>query len=1054
MGLTYNVRVGTTPGGNNIMSSLTDSTGWRKIVGMGNVYQNTSWWLKDLKEGIYYWSVQAIDNSFAGGPFSEQDTFSIVLPIQIIEQPTGITTCLGDSISMRTVCNHFFPLTYQWYRDSMPLLNETDSVLIIRNASLSHDGQYYCLISNRQSPKSSDTVSISIINQMGFHLETYKPYAGICPGDSVVLKTRKNFSFACEPLQYQWFRNDILLPGETDSLLILSGFNSQDTADYFCMAAFESIHSYSDTMTVSFGMAYHLEKHQPYSLICSGDSLVLKAKKSGSFVCEPTIYQWYRDDELLPAENDSLLIISSFSNADVGSYMCKAIFGQTIIISNSMDLAYGSAYPYALQVQQHDGLRCPGDSCNLKVIKTVTFSCTPDSCQWFKNHELLANQQDTILRFEPFTEADHGYYFCKTFYRGTAEYTDTLYLTFETANFKGDSLFSSYYNILCDINLDNTHEVFQYPSPYYPYNSTNMCDIDRDGHPELIGRQDSVRFFKWNDLSWVQTAAPLPVAYVLRSRDLDNDGDADFLIHKGYGYEPFEEQCVKALFYEGNAFSSVDIMKYIWNASIDLVDIDNDQDYDIFITGISSLSGYNSYANSKVFINNNGTFNEIPVSIVGFTGSSNDWGDYDNDGDLDLIVSGEEAYWPTNWPPNPHTIIYQNNGGSFAQMGFNVPYTGWVQWMDYDNDGNLDFRIGQRLFHQENGTFYAVNTLAKDGLLVDFDGDGDQDILGYYQQSWWLPAVNQLFINENCNQPNTPPSAPFNMQVNALGDSVNFFWGSATDAQTPSPGLSYNMRVGTTPGGCQIMSPMSNANGFRQVVELGNVQQNLGWWLHGLQPGNYYWSVQAIDNSYAGGPFAAEQTFTIPGIKIRVFPEGLLNTASGILNKSHNATGEQFSGNIADKITIELHEATTPYNLIGSPVEANLLTTGYAQFVNNAVLPESFYIVVKHRNSIETWSALPVNNTYGLIQYDFTQQITSAFGQNLKQVGSGFGLFSGDINQDGIVDALDYILLDNQAAINAKGYLPEDLNGDGSVDIFDMLLLENNANEFIGVKKP
>jgi hypothetical protein len=46
-------------------------------------------------------------------------------------------------------------------------------------------------------------------------------------------------------------------------------------------------------------------------------------------------------------------------------------------------------------------------------------------------------------------------------------------------------------------------------------------------------------------------------------------------------------------------------------------------------------------------------------------------------------------------------------------------------------------------------------------------------------------------------------------------------------------------------------------------VELGNCQQNLGWWLHSLPPGTYYWSVQAIDNSFAGGPFAPEQSFTI-----------------------------------------------------------------------------------------------------------------------------------------------------------------------------------------------
>jgi segregation and condensation protein A len=44
----------------------------------------------------------------------------------------------------------------------------------------------------------------------------------------------------------------------------------------------------------------------------------------------------------------------------------------------------------------------------------------------------------------------------------------------------------------------------------------------------------------------------------------------------------------------------------------------------------------------------------------------------------------------------------------------------------------------------------------------------------------------------------------------------------------------------------------------------GNVQHNLGWYLKGLKPGMYYWSVQSIDSAFAGSPFAEEQSFTIP----------------------------------------------------------------------------------------------------------------------------------------------------------------------------------------------
>ena len=189
-------------------------------------------------------------------------------------------------------------------------------------------------------------------------------------------------------------------------------------------------------------------------------------------------------------------------------------------------------------------------------------------------------------------------------------------------------------------------------------------------------------------------------------------------------------------------------------------------------------------------------------------------------------------------------------------------------------------------------------------------------------------------------------------------------------------------------------------------------------------------------------------------IEVKAFPEGLLNSTSGTLNKSRNASGEQYLGAIADKITFELHQATAPFNLIGTALSANLLTTGYAHSMTTTALPDSFYIVVKHRNSLETWSSAPVTPINSLAKYDFTQQINSAFGNNLKPIGSYFGIYSGDVNQDGILDGLDMNQIGNKANIFGLGYLPEDLNGDGSIDALDMILLDNNSILPAGVVSP
>src|SRR5205823_3812643 len=98
--------------------------------------------------------------------------------------------------------------------------------------------------------------------------------------------------------------------------------------------------------------------------------------------------------------------------------------------------------------------------------------------------------------------------------------------------------------------------------------------------------------------------------------------------------------------------------------------------------------------------------------------------------------------------------------------------------------------------------------------------------------------------------------------------AVRLSWELATDPNQ-SGGLTYNVRVGTTPGLGDVLSPMSLADGFRLVPRIGNAGWSTNRLLTGLQPGStYYWSVQAVDNSFAGGPFAPEVSFTAPAASL------------------------------------------------------------------------------------------------------------------------------------------------------------------------------------------
>jgi hypothetical protein len=113
--------------------------------------------------------------------------------------------------------------------------------------------------------------------------------------------------------------------------------------------------------------------------------------------------------------------------------------------------------------------------------------------------------------------------------------------------------------------------------------------------------------------------------------------------------------------------------------------------------------------------------------------------------------------------------------------------------------------------------------------------------------------------------PNAPPIPPTALQSTAQGGTVTLSWAAALDDFTPAAGLTYNLRVGTSPGGLDVISPMALSGGRRLLSARGNVDHNTQWTLRNLPPGTYFWSVQAIDHGFQGSAFAVEGTFTSTG---------------------------------------------------------------------------------------------------------------------------------------------------------------------------------------------
>lgn len=343
--------------------------------------------------------------------------------------------------------------------------------------------------------------------------------------------------------------------------------------------------------------------------------------------------------------------------------------------------------------------------------------------------------------------------------------------------------------------------------------------------------------------------------------DYDNDGDLDLLVggvrlDGGSGATLYRNDA------DGFAESDAELPG-LAHGSVEFGDADGDGDQDIAIGGLAADGIY-----ADVYENGDGTF--VPTAAGLMDGAFGDfaWGDYDGDGDLDLIQSGGQF---SAQLLDGFTQVYLNSEAGFVPLSLELPtaLSGSTTWGDYDNDGDLDLLVmggrdvyGPRtaeLFENEAGQLtrksYLIGVIFGAASWGDLEGDGDLDLVTTGLPSSSTPLVN---LYENRRQVVNLPAPPTGLSATVASSGVELSW----DASPAT--ASFNVRVGTQPGTADIMAPMADlTSGRRLVSDRGNADHRTFSVLRGLTPGRYYWSVQSLDHAMAGSTFADEQTFVV-----------------------------------------------------------------------------------------------------------------------------------------------------------------------------------------------
>jgi hypothetical protein len=215
-------------------------------------------------------------------------------------------------------------------------------------------------------------------------------------------------------------------------------------------------------------------------------------------------------------------------------------------------------------------------------------------------------------------------------------------------------------------------------------------------------------------------------------------------------------------------------------------------------------------------------------------------------------------------------------------------------------------------------------------------------------------------------------------------------------------------------------------------------------------------------------------------------PNGYMERSQGNTDNSPAGAYFIFTGtdaNIADTLTVLLAEDVAPgYNYVYEVTGVKLDTLGNMSVpITSAFFTGNYYIVLKHRNHLETWSATTVNfSGTSPVSYDFTDAQNKAYGTpgNMKSktsvapapIVTVWTLYGGDIYepapgpvppagtpirpQDGNIEQVDLNPVYNKNVTFKFGYIFEDLTGDGYISQNDLNVVYNNNVKFVVLKSP
>lgn len=887
---------------------------------------------------------------------------------------------------------------------------------------------------------SGNSNASTLVNFTNAGIQSVSSNASLCLNDSITLIVTPAGAYS---YSYQWKKNGTIINGATSSFYLVKMNSAADSGNYSVVVSQAGYSYASNPINVSLKSKPQISSQPVSQNVCPGSSFSLSvATNAGA----NTVYQWYKNGSQITGATSAVYNVTSASTSDTASYYVN-VFNACGTNSNAA----------LIQLKTNTNFNTQPVSQSRPLNSSCLFTCSGVgsgniSYQWRKNNIPISGATNASLQINNLSYSDTGTYSVTLSADCRSINSSDAYLSIITptpgyeARIENEQLISNT-EYQFDIVLYATSPLSSWELSGFTVGIginplwRNGATINSSSAALLMSGTSEMKSSPNQIPSSATFSASTPNRIQIASTSTPGAGNGTIITTGGKRLIRVRLQATSG------SFSS--------QYTPDL--------YFLFSSYPSSLSAYINGVNTVVAGSSTNTVNGYKASdgasnlkTAHYT-SGNGWNQ--------TFWSGSSNYLSiANSPQNNEEAVVLNTSnlnlsnlicrglsiGNAVQL--NVNSTNTIQAngpirLDGQLGGNL-ILSGANQNISGNGNMQLNRLFAGGGgnknislssasIITDSVSISGNTNLINTNSSLTLPCNAHLYIENGSAQTGLTLNnitTQITQQAGSLDACVND--SIAFAIQALGNNLSYQWQKNNTSiaGANQSFYSINNF----KLSDSGNYRVIVSGLCGSVNSQNYKLAQKSSCNS----AFA----FTLVA-----FIEGFwtTNSMTAVLN---NIDGMS-STTLTDSIQIDFVDSSSQN--ISYTLNSIIQSNGQMNIqVPSALLNKSYYLVLKHRNAVETWSASPIVLTSNGV-FDFSSNAQAVFGNNVKAVNANqYLIYSGDIDHDGIINNSDIVILDNDNTNMLSGYIDSDLNGDGVVTNDDAVILDNNNANFIGTIKP